>query len=208
MVRVDLAFDAPGDRERTTGVLAIAKGRAGSLEGLRVLDLACRTGAFSRAFAKAGAEVLGIEGKEFNFNQIPATPGAKFLHQDVRELSVEQHGMFDITLCLGILYHLDAADAVKLLTAMRSVTKKFAIIDTHIGGPTDEAIVNGENYQGSWYSEGVPGPWSSIGNDHSFWFTPASLHTACTVAGWSVVEAHDGVRSPAEPANRYWLIVS
>lgn len=204
---IDYEFDAPGDPERTAGVVRIVGERTESFNGLRVLDLACRTGAFSRALAQMGAEVLGIEGKPSNFARIPETPRTRYVLDDVRNLSPEKYGYFDVTLCLGILYHLEPTDAINLLRAMRSVTTEFAIVDTHVGSALDKATVDGRAYEGSWYSEGVPGPWSSMGNDHSFWFSAPSLQEACRDAGWSNVQVLPGIRWPGEPAGRYWMVI-
>jgi SAM-dependent methyltransferase len=199
-------FVAPGEPERVAGVLELIRARA-DIPGLRVLDLACRTGAFSTALANAGAEVLGIEGRPENFNRIPSSSGARFELGDVRDLSVARHGTHDVTLCLGILYHLDAEDALRLLAAMRQVTTGFAIIDTHVGVPATIVEVAGREYLGHWYGE-PPGLWSSIGNPRSFWFTPESLDAAVYAAGWATIEHLPGVRHPAEPAGRHWLVVS
>lgn len=210
MTAISYEFHAPGDPERTAGVLGIVRERVKSLDGLRVLDLACRTGAFSRALAEAGAEVLGIEGKSANFDRIPATPNAQYVLDDVRNLSAEKYGHFDITLCLGILYHLEAQDAVNLLRAIREVTRKYAVIDTHVGPATAAVAVDGgtQTYAGHMYNEGEDGPWSALGNQFSFWFTPESLKQACRYAGWAEVEELPGIRWPGEPQGRYWLVLS
>lgn len=203
---IDYEFDAPGDPERVAGVLEIVAARV-DLTKIRLLDLACRTGAFARAFAAKGASVLGIEGKGANFERIPETPNAEFIQEDVRWLNVERHGQFDVTLCLGILYHLDAADALDLLRDMREVTTEFAVVDTHVGLPHTMITVAGNDYAGNWYNEGVPGPWSSLGNERSFWFTDAALHAACRHVGWEV-EVLPGIRWPGEPAGRHWMVLS
>lgn len=176
--------------------------------GLRVLDLACRTGAFSTAFSQTGAAVLGIEGRRENYDRILPTHNAEFVLGDVRDLDPEVHGVFDVTLCLGILYHLDAEDAVKLLRAMRAVTTGFAVIDTHVAtAPSFEVAVEGHRFVGQVYPE-PPGLWSAIGNPKSFWFTPESLDAAVSLAGWSEIEHHPGIRWPGEPAGRKWLVIS
>lgn len=207
---IDYEFDAPGDIERTTGVLGIVRERVESINGLRVLDLACRTGAFSRTFAEAGASVLGIEGKRANFDRIPEAISAVFVLDDVRNLSIMNYGMFDVTLCLGILYHLEAYDALHLLGQMREVTEPggIAVIDTHVGASHSVVSVGPGTYQGNYYNEGSDGPWSALGNQFSFWFTPESLRQACRDAGWSQVEEHPGIRWPGEPQGRYWLVLS
>lgn len=199
-------FVAPGDPERSAGVLNLIRARV-EVPGLRVLDLACRTGAFSTVLANAGAEVLGIEGRPENLNRIPAHPNARYELGDVRDLSVERHGQHDVTLCLGILYHLGPADAVALLRAMRAVTVGFAIIDTHVGAPLDAVTVEGRAFHGNWYGE-PPGLWSAIGNPASFWFTPESLDDAVRLAGWATIAHTPRIPWPGEPAGRHWLVIS
>lgn len=211
MTRIDEQLNAPGDAERTAGVLGIIAERR-PLAGLRVLDLACRTGAFTHAAAAAGAAAYGIEGRVENLTLAAerGDNGAQYMLGDVRGLSPDIHGTFDVVLCLGILYHLDASDALQLLRAMRAVTEPggFAVIDTHVGAPTDTAEVGGDVYRGWRYPEPPDGWWSSIGNRQSFWFTPDSLDDAVHNAGWTDIEHHPGIRWPGEPAGRHWLVIS
>lgn len=206
---IDQQLHAPGDAERTAGALGIVAERR-PIEGLRVLDLACRTGAFTYAFAEAGAAAFGIEGRMENLEQaaarLPENP-AQYMLGDVRDLSPDVHGTFDVTLCLGILYHLDAPDALKLLRAMRQVTTGFAVIDTHVGAASTAAEVDAKAYAGTYYYE-PPGMWSSIGNQRSFWFTPEALDDAISDAGWTQIEHHPGIRWAGEPAGRHWLVIS
>ena len=200
---------APGDAERVAAVLKIVRERLNrdDLMLIRVLDLACRTGAFSTAFAHAGATVLGVEGRVENLQMTPLST-AHYVHGDVRDLATLVPSMtFDVTLCLGILYHLPPHETIDLLRTMREVTTDFAIIDTHIGAPSRGITIDGTHYAGYWYAE-PPGQWSSIGNDTSFWFTLESLHRATLAAGWSKVEDLPRVEWPGEPAGRAWLVIS
>lgn len=208
-MRVDEQPVAPGDRERPAYVLDLIRDRV-VLHGLRVLDLACRAGAFSTVLADAGAQVLGVEGRIENLTMAPARPTLRYALGDVRDLSRERHGTFDVTLCLGILYHLDAADALALLRAMRDVTEPggFAIVDTHVGEDQDVVWVGDRPYRGHRYSEPSDGWWSAIGNPSSWWFTPESLDDALTHAGWTTLEHLPGVRWPGEPPGRHWLVAS
>jgi tRNA (mo5U34)-methyltransferase len=48
----------------------------------------------------------------------------------VEELDGEEHGMFDVTLFLGVLYH--APDMVGYLRAVRSVTKEMLVLETMV----------------------------------------------------------------------------
>lgn len=203
-MRADEQFVAPGDSERPAYVLDLIRSRA-ELDGLRVLDLACRTGAFSHVLADAGCQVVGIEGRAENFNQIQPHPNATFLLGDVRDLNPD-YGPFDVTLCLGILYHLDLPDAIGLMRAIRAITTGFAIIDTHLGEDRELFRFDDHTYRGHTYYE-PPGWWSSIRNEKSWWFTASSLDQALDLAGWKV-EHLPGVRWPGEPAGRQWLVVS
>jgi SAM-dependent methyltransferase len=194
-----------GDPERVQRVIDLIRQR-GNIAGLTVLDLACRTGAFATALAAAGATVLGVDGRQENLDHAPAST-AQYMHGDVRDLSTGSHGTHDVTLCLGILYHLDPADAFGLLTAMRAVTSRFAIVDTHTGADTDTVHVAGVEYRGSWYTE-PDGPWSAIGNPRSWWFTEQALHDAARNAGWKTVEPIAGPVWPGEAGDRRWLVLS
>jgi SAM-dependent methyltransferase len=173
-----------------------------------VLDLACRTGAFSRKLAEAGAKVLGIEGKNANFDQIPATAGTEYLLADVRNIGKLNLPQFDVILCLGLMYHFEACDVCELLHDMRARIKAggFVIVDTHVGGRSKRITIDGVVYNGDIYNEGVPGPWSSLGNDESFWFSEESLHHLCRAAGWSVevLPGPDCYQSPG----RHWMVLS
>lgn len=206
---IDHQQQAPGDVERPPGVLDIVRPKRGSadLTGVRVLDLACRTGAFAAAFHEAGAETAGIEGRQENLDM--AYPGPRYLLGDVRDtVSLVGDQQYDVVLCLGILYHLGAEDAVQLLRDMHTVaTGGIAVIDTHVGAPVDEVTVEGQPFAGQWYGE-PPGLWSSIGNPRSWWFTPEALDDACRLAGWKTVERHPGIRWNGEPAGRVWRVLS
>src|ERR1700722_5752392 len=85
----------------------------GSVEGLRILDLACLEGLFAIEFARHKARCLGIEGREANIEKarfakdVLSLDSLEFVQDDVRNLSLEKYGEFDVVLCLGLLYHLD-----------------------------------------------------------------------------------------------------
>src|SRR5262245_11887862 len=114
---------------------------------------------------------------------------------------------FDITLCLGLLYHMEPVDVIQLLRVMRTMTTGFAVIDTHAGTPHGTIEVEGHQFQGHWYHE-PPGLWSSLGNERSWWFTPESLDDALRLANWSMIEHYPGIRHQDEPEGRIWRVVS
>ena len=166
----------------------------------RILDLASLEGRFSAEFALKGADVLGIEGRRTNIKRAAARysfPNLKFVQDDVRNVCREKYGEFDVVLCLGILYHLDAPDCFKLLEAIAEVCSGIAIIDTHVSfRRADIVAYKGHRYVGWKFTEyrREPTPeqteqstWASIGNLRSFWPTKPSLVNAIVDAGFSSV---------------------
>jgi hypothetical protein len=191
------------DRPRIAHVLQLIEQYAPT-GPLRALDLACRTGAFSVAVGGQGIKVLGIEGRQDNLDEAPRHPNVTYELADVRTLSRERHGIFDVVLCLGLLYHLDAQSALNLLRVMAEVTTGIAILDTHIScNGTDVTEVEGHTFSGHAYPE-PDGLWSSIGYAASWWFTPPSLQELTALAGWDLrsVPKPEGVA-----ADRCWYLL-
>ena len=171
------------------------------LSECRVLDLASLEGHFSAEMAIRGArEVIGIEGRQTSIdraNELFKYPNLKFVCDDVRNLSREKYGEFDIVLCLGILYHLDAPDCFKFLESIAEVCTGFAVIDTHAAQFSTETVeYKGKTYHGARFVEYEQEPsaeeqesktWASIGNTTSFWATRPSLVNSIADAGFTSV---------------------
>lgn len=130
---------------------------------LRVLDLGCLEGLYGIEFARVGADVLGIDGREENIAKAQFSKEAlgleniRFVVDDVRHLSPEKYGSFDVVLCLGILYHLDVPDAFEFVEACaRSCTRMF-IADTHVSLSRAVSVTHrGKAYAGRRYQEHPP----------------------------------------------------
>jgi 2-polyprenyl-3-methyl-5-hydroxy-6-metoxy-1,4-benzoquinol methylase len=182
------------------------------LNQLRILDLACLEGLYGIELARHGAKVVGIEGREANLAKARFTKDAlaldnlTLLQEDVRNLSVEQHGYFDGVLCLGILYHLEVPDIFSFLEQLSEVCQGFAVIDTHISQVAERSHShNGKLYWGATYQEHAPqssldertkDPWASLDNVTSFWFTRPSLYNILGHLGFTTIyECH----YPPEP---------
>jgi SAM-dependent methyltransferase len=169
---------------------------------VRVLDLACLEGLYGLEFAARGASVLALEGRESSAEK--AAYAARELGldryevrvEDVRDLSLERHGRFDVVLCMGILYHLEAMDAFKLAETVAAVTEGLAIVRTAVG-LTGRRVEEhgGRTYRGYTMPEGTS-PWASIGNDTSFLPTRSSLLNLLLDAGFTSVL---DVAAPAIP---------
>jgi 2-polyprenyl-3-methyl-5-hydroxy-6-metoxy-1,4-benzoquinol methylase len=162
------------------------------LSELRVLDLACLEGLYAIELARQGAEVVGIEGREANLAKAKFSKEAlgldrlSFYQDDVRNLSVEGYGTFDVVLCLGILYHLPSPDVFAFLERISEVCTNLTIIDTHISlGSWQQRTYKSQTYKGRSFLEHPPTTsrekrlkalWSSLDNTTSFWLTKPSLH--------------------------------
>lgn len=186
-----------------------------SLKGLRALDLGCLEGGCSVFLARAGAEVLGVEARPENVEKCLLARDAlslrdlEFAHADVKEVTAERFGSFDVVLALGILYHLD--DPVGWLRQIASLTRGVLFLDTHYApdtdadaaavrkglrerlGPLEELETHGLTTSGRRYHEWSTEsqrdvmPWASWSNGRSWWLTKESLARAVRHAGFDVV---------------------
>jgi tRNA (mo5U34)-methyltransferase len=116
------------------------------LSGMRVLDVGCNAGFFSTEMKRLGASyVLGIEAVPRYLEQAKLVRDALHLDIDLRELSVyevaENLGTFDVTLFLGVLYHLK--HPLLGLEKLAAVTKGTLIVESAIipgSGPLTPGI--------------------------------------------------------------------
>ena len=167
---------------------------------LRVLDLACLEGLYGLELALQGATVVGIEGREANLakarftQEVLGLKNIEFVRDDVRHLSRETYGTFDVVLCLGIFYHLDVPDVFEFAEHIYGVCQKLAIIDTHVSRSSEsEYSYKGQAYRGSPYKEDETA-WASIGNPESVWLTRPSLYNLLVDVGFtSVYECHQPI---------------
>ena len=212
-----------GDEVKLRRILQCVADSAGRpLETLRVLDLACLEGLYAVELARHGAEVVGIEGREANIakaqfaKEVLGLQRLALQQDDVRNLSRRKHGEFDVVLCLGILYHLDAPDVFAFLEAIGEVCRGFALVDTHVSLAAEKSSVyKGKQYWGRAYREHAPGAspaeksqrlWASLDNPESFWFTRASLYNALAHAGFTTVHECHMPPELEKPADRVTLL--
>jgi Methyltransferase domain len=173
------------------------------LTGLRILDLGSAHGAYSIELAGRGAQVLGIEAREAWLEQArhmarkSSYSNVEFVRDDVRNLSREKYGEFDIVLCLGILYHLDAPDVFEFMAKISEVCRDFAVFETRLATAPDVSHEwREQQYWGVSAYEHPPGTsaedklknlGASIDNEHAFWFTRASLCNILRDVGFTSV---------------------
>ena len=109
----------------------------GSLEGKRVLDVACNCGGFSVEAAKHKSEyVFGFDIVDHYIEQANFIKRALQLDQvefdtmDIDGFAESTTSEFDVTFCFGILYHLE--DPIRAMRALSAVTKSIMVVDTDL----------------------------------------------------------------------------
>jgi SAM-dependent methyltransferase len=218
-----IAEGIAGDEIKLRRVIQIISDvSAQPLRDLRILDLACLEGLYAVELALHGATVVGIEGRAVNLakaafaKNVFSLDNLQLLQDDVRNLSLEMHGSFDVVLCLGILYHLDAPDVFSFLTSVADVCRGFAVIDTHVSlALTTSHDFGSKMYWGKTYAEHAADSrpeekatrlWSSLDNTTSFWFTRSSLYNALSQVGFSSVFECHIPPEPDKPIDRITLL--
>ncbi|RMG53364.1 MAG: DUF1698 domain-containing protein, partial [Acidobacteria bacterium] len=109
----------------------------GTLVGYTVLDVGCNAGFWSIQARLAGAErVLGVDASQQNIDQarfiirVTGLDGIDYATMSAYEISKRRIGEFDISLFLGVLYHLDKP--LLALERLYEVTRKIVVIDTRV----------------------------------------------------------------------------
>ncbi|MGB0578236.1 MAG: class I SAM-dependent methyltransferase [Limisphaerales bacterium] len=173
-------------------------------EELSLVDLACAEGVNSIGFARAGmGKVLGIEAREKSVEkancakEILGLDNVNFQVDDVRNLSPDKHGRFDVVLSTGILYHLEALDVCRSIQQMYDACNHMMILDTEISlfdrvpceyeGETYWGVMLKEHDQGDAKEVKVSRTLSSIDNAGSWWITRPSLLNLLHRVGFTTV---------------------
>ena len=181
------------------------------------VHLGALEGGLSFEMAREGWDATGVEGRADNFRKASliasyyALPNLRFVHKDVKELSPERDGTFDVILCCGLLYHLD--EPVAHLRQLESLLapQGLLFLDTHVAPDehavryaTHEASLSGpvtfrdgeHEYDGRWWSEPSAGDlkermWSAISNARSIIldssaFTRSATRASASSEGFSI----------------------
>ncbi|NEQ55180.1 MAG: methyltransferase domain-containing protein [Leptolyngbya sp. SIO3F4] len=184
--------------------------RRGSLEGLRVLDLASAEGGHSIALARAGANVLGVEGRQLYVDRATfaakalGSSTARFEQGDVRKLTADQIGTFEFVLFSGILHHLGRQDFEGMLATLSTLVEDTLFIYTHVSTPasikrfnlqgpvkTDEGGYEGylfrEHKDNASDEERKRKVRASLDNTFSFWASEYCLVKALKSVGFTCI---------------------
>lgn len=185
---------------------------------LRILDLGCGEGVYAIEAGLAGAEVLGVDGRSERMDEgrtiAEQLDLAKvtFEQQDVRRLSPEAIGTFDVVLLLGLLYHLDHAEACDVLDRSSRCCRDLLIIDSHVTlQPNDSVTYAGRTYEGERRREHDDRETpeqrhrklgSSLDSTFSFWFSRRSIYELLARLGYTTVAEVYVPLEPTKTANR------
>lgn len=194
----------------------------GTVEGLRILDLACNEGLYAIEFARHKAKCLAIEGREANIEKARyaklalSLDNLEIVQDDVRNLSADKYGRFDVVLCLGLLYHLDVPDVFSFVERLGEVCRKICIVDTRITlRPRTRYTYNDKTYWGMKSEEHDPGDskekkmarlWASLDNNQAFWLSRATLYNVLSHAGFTTVYECNVPAEPEKPVDRITLV--
>jgi SAM-dependent methyltransferase len=201
--------EASGNEARVRRAVQTIFDLAGSRgKSLRILDLGCGEGGLALELGKQGAEVVGIEGRAALVEKAEFAREAlrlsrvSIVHGDVRRLSVEEHGFFDVILALGILDRLDAPAVFDVVRRMGAACTGFALIEAQLA-PRARAtrVADGIPYRGARRREHAPGASRaerlaatnrSLDNEHAFLLNRASMLDLLARAGFtSIAETLD-----------------
>ena len=107
------------------------------LQEIRCLDVGCHEGYYSVAMARKGMrEVRGVDVRESSLAKAAFVRDAlglgnlSFEQRNCEDLRVEESGPFELTLFLGILYHLE--NPMLCLRNVSSLTGEICVIETQV----------------------------------------------------------------------------
>jgi SAM-dependent methyltransferase len=107
------------------------------LRDIDCLDIGCHEGFYSLAMARRGVRnVVGIDARPENLERARFVASAMGLDRigyregHVETLAAEQSRTFDLTLFLGVLYHVE--DPMRCLRQVAAVTSEFCVLETQV----------------------------------------------------------------------------
>jgi tRNA (mo5U34)-methyltransferase len=107
------------------------------LSGIECLDIGCHEGFYSLAMARRGVRgVVGVDAREENLRRARfvakamGADGIEYRQGRVETLAGDLNRAFDLTLFLGLLYHVE--DPMRCLRQVASVTAELCVIETQV----------------------------------------------------------------------------
>jgi len=188
----------------------------------RILDAGCGEGVYAIESGLRGAKVVALDARDQRMSEGTACAARHGLDNvnfelgDLRAVSVETHGEFEVILLLGILYHLDVPDVFTVLETMHRMCRELMVIDTFVSTLGAELVQHrGNAYRGERVREHADDDpeevrrarlLRSIDNTFSFRFTRDSLARLLRDVGFTSVFECLVPLEPGKPADRVTLV--
>lgn len=109
----------------------------GRFAAARCLDIGCHEGFYSVAMARKGfQQVVGVDIRESSLEKarfvtnVLGLPNASYCQGNCEQMSPRDRGEFELTLFLGVLYHLE--NPMLCLRNIASVTREVCVIETQV----------------------------------------------------------------------------
>src|SRR5713101_2373991 len=144
------------------------------------IDVGCGVGYFSKFLCERGLQVMGVDGRDENAKEGRRRhPEIKFQTKDVEDPSFAEFGLFDLVLCVGLLYHLE--NPFRAIRNLHALTGKVLIVESMcVPGPEPELLLLEE---GKGHDQGL--------NYVAFYPTEACLVKMLYRAGFPFVYGFD-----------------
>lgn len=157
--------------------------------GLTAIDLACHQGWFALQLARRGfRSILGVDARDEHLADAKLMAdvlGVRSFHAqkaDLEDAKAADLGVHDVTLMLGLLYHLE--NPVRVLRLARAVTRKVMVIETQVV-PHLSGIVD----WGSWrFQRHMVGAFGIIDETEETHASEASVHGICLAPSIETLE--------------------
>ena len=95
-----------------------------------VADVGCGVGHFSGFLRGLGFDVVGFDGRPGNVEEARRRyPDIEFNVVDVEATSIGERGLYDLVLCVGLLYHLE--NPMRALRNFLAMARKFLVIESY-----------------------------------------------------------------------------
>lgn len=192
---------------------------------IRALDIGCLEGGISIWLAKLGCQVVGLEIRDPHLRKARFAARAldlgsvSFVKGDMLRIQEYCLGLFDVIVCGGTLYHVNAPDLIPFAQQLNAMCSGITIFDTHISDVEREVFRSDgiPDIYGRSFVEHLPAGggdkvskmWASSENDFAFWPTERSLANLLLSAGYFSISRAVAPRPEWCWVDRdYWIAVS
>lgn len=104
---------------------------------IRAVDVGCHEGYYSFALRRMGIpEVQGLDFREDNLRKARFVAeqlhldGLRFNQADAEELNADDYGVYPLTLCYGLLYHVE--NPMRVLRRLYALTGELLVLETQV----------------------------------------------------------------------------